>query len=180
MAVQRRAMTTRVTLKPMKRRHLQQVLAIEEHVYTSGWSRSIFLNELLYARDRIYLVATVGRMVVGYAGVWFTPDEGHVTTIAVHPDWQRHRIASRLLGRLLTLARDRERDAMTLEVRVSNSAAQAMYEKFGFAAEGTRPRYYADNQEDAVIMWVRGIGSDAYRQRLDSLAVTGTSIRGGA
>ena len=180
MAAQRQVMPARVTLRPMKRRHLHQVLAIEEQVYTSNWSRSIFLNELLYARDRVYLVATVGRTVVGYAGLLVAPDEGHVTTIAVHPEWHRLRIASRLLGRLLAIARERGCDAMTLEVRVSNAAAQAMYEKFGFAPEGIRPRYYADNQEDAVVMWVRNIGSDAYRRQLDSLAVEGTVIRGGA
>jgi ribosomal-protein-alanine N-acetyltransferase len=161
----------------MRRRHLNQVLAIEHQVYSSGWSRSIFLNELLFADRRRYSVAKVGRRVAGDVGVMFAPDEGHITTVAVHPDWQRRGIATRLMVHALEVTREAGLDAMTLEVRVSNRAAQSMYEQLGFSSVGVRPGYYVDNREDAMIMWVQGISSPEYQARLvallDALALGG-------
>jgi ribosomal-protein-alanine N-acetyltransferase len=161
-----------LTFAPMKRRHLNQVLAIESTVYTSGWSRQIFLNELLYASERSYIVAKVGRTIVGYVGIMFAPDEGHVTTIAVHQDWQRNKVATRLMLRAADETIDHGFDALTLEARVSNVAAHQLYEQFGFTSVGVRPGYYADNREDAVIMWVHNIQSAEYRDRLNAIAAS--------
>ena len=160
----------RARIRPMKRRHLNQVLAIEGQVYPSGWSRTVFVSELLYAAERSYVVAKIGRMVVGYVGLMYTIDEGHITNIAVHPDWQRHKIGSQLLLHALDLTIERGLDAITLEARVSNLGAQALYERFGFQSVGVRPGYYADNREDAVIMWAHGLQGDAYRDRLTDIA----------
>ena len=170
MAARPQSGPVRVRIRPMKRRHLNQVLAIENRAYPSGWSRTVFLSELLYAADRSYVVAKIGRMIVGYVGLMYTIDEGHITTIAVHPDWQRHKIGTQLLLHAVDLTVERGLDALTLEARVSNLAAQAMYEGFGFQSVGVRPGYYADNREDAVIMWAHGLQSDAYRDRLTDIA----------
>lgn len=170
MAAQPKPDASRLKFRPMKRRHLDQVLAIESQVYSSGWTRSIFLSELLYANDRHYLIAKVGRVIVGYVGVLFAPDEGHITTIAVHPDWQRNRIATRLMLEAFDETIERGKDAMTLEARVSNLGAHALYEQFGFQSVGVRPQYYADNREDALIMWVHEIQRPDYRARLAAIA----------
>jgi len=124
-----------VHVAPMRRRHLRAVLRIEAQVYPRPWSASLFLSELALRSTRAYYVARVGRDVVGYAGLMMTAGDGHVTTIAVHPRWHRHRIGTRLL---LALARDavaRGAGALTLEVRLSNKAAQHLYRRFGFRAE---------------------------------------------
>lgn len=172
MAARPEAGVAPVRLRPMKRRHLTQVLAIESEVYPSGWSRTVFLSELLYAAEREYLVAKVGRMVVGYVGVMFTIDEGHITTIAVHPDWQRRKIATQLLLRAVDLTIARDLDALTLEARVSNLGAHALYERFGFQSVGVRPGYYADNREDALVMWAHGLQGDTYRDRLADIVAS--------
>ena len=76
-----------VHLTPMRRRHVRSVLRIEEQVYPRPWSHTLFLSELALRSTRSYVVARVGRDLVGYAGLMLSMEDGHVTTIAVHPDW---------------------------------------------------------------------------------------------
>ena len=158
-----------VHLVPMRRRHLRSVLRIESQVYPRPWSLSLFLGELGLRGSRYYVVARVGGVVVGYAGLMLSLDEAHVTTIAVDPAWQRAGIGSRLLLNLTRAALARGARHMTLEVRVSNTPAQEMYRRFGFETEGVRKNYYAESKEDALIMWVHAIDSPPYRERLDSI-----------
>ncbi|MBV9660768.1 MAG: ribosomal protein S18-alanine N-acetyltransferase, partial [Acidimicrobiales bacterium] len=101
-----------------------------------------------------------------YAGLMISLDEGHVTTIAVDPAWQRHKIGSRLMLDLYRQAQARGARHMTLEVRVSNHPAQRMYRRFGFETEGVRKNYYAESQEDALVMWARDIDGPESATRL--------------
>jgi ribosomal-protein-alanine N-acetyltransferase len=158
-----------VQLVPMRRRHLRAVLKIEAQVYPRPWSLPLFMSELNLRNSRAYYVARVDGAVVGYAGLMITGDDAHVTTIAVDPLWHRHKIGTRLL---LTLAREAtERGArhLTLEVRVSNTGAQAMYRKFGFHPAGIRRNYYVETNEDALVMWAEDLDSDAYVDRLAAI-----------
>ena len=155
---------------PMRRRHLRSVLRIEAEVYPRPWSFGLYLGELALPEERrIYLVARSGGQVVGHAGLMFAADDGHVTTVAVDPRWQRHGIAARLLVVLFREARSRGATDLTLEVRACNEPAQALYRRFGFAEAGIRKGYYAETGEDAVIMWANDIASDAYRLLLDRI-----------
>src|SRR5688500_6490269 len=86
---------------PMRRRHLKGVLDIERQVYPRPWSPSLFLSEMSEPRNRVYLVARLGRDVVGYAGLMSYGDEAHVTTIAVDPEQHRRKIGTRLLLELV-------------------------------------------------------------------------------
>ena len=167
-----------VHLVAMRRRHLRSVLRIESQVYPRPWSLSLFLGELGLRSSRHYVVARVDGMVVGYAGLMFSLDEAHVTTIAVDPAWQRHGIGSRLLLNLTRAARERGVRHMTLEVRVSNVPAQQMYQRFGFETEGVRKNYYAESKEDALIMWVHGIDSEEYAARTAAIerSIAGETI----
>lgn len=158
-----------VHLVPMRRRHLRSVLRIESQVYPRPWSLSLFLGELGLRGSRYYIVARVDGVVVGYAGLMFSLDEAHVTTIAVDPAWQRHGIGARLLLNLTRASLERDCRHMTLEVRVSNQAAQQMYRRFGFDTEGVRKNYYAESKEDALIMWVHGIDSPDHAARLEAI-----------
>jgi [ribosomal protein S18]-alanine N-acetyltransferase len=106
--------------------------------------------------------------IIGFAGMWLAFDEAHLTTIGVDP---HHRGLG--LGELLLLcafdeAVERGANWLTLEVRVTNGAAQALYRKYGFAAHGTRKRYYSDNNEDALIMWSPALGEPRFRAEVES------------
>ena len=159
-----------VEIVPLRRKHLRAVMAIEQQVYTHPWTHSLFLSELALPASRVYLVARAGRSVVGYAGLMLAPDEAHVTTIAVDPEWQRRHVGTRLMAALTREAVERNYTAMTLEVRVSARGAQALYRRFGFVPEGARKNYYVGPPEDAVVMWVRGIDTPEHRALLDVLA----------
>ena len=158
-----------VEIVPLRKKHLRAVMAIEQQVYTHPWTHSLFLSELALPASRVYLVARVDRVVVGYAGLMMAPDEAHVTTIAVDPQWQRRHVATRLMVALTREAIDRNYGAMTLEVRLSARGAQALYRRFGFVPEGARRGYYVGPAEDAVVMWVRGIDTSAHAALLEAL-----------
>ena len=167
-----------VHISPMRRRHLRSVLRIEAQVYPTPWSHGLFVSELALRSTRAYVVARVGREVVGYAGMMMALSDGHVTTIAVDPDWQRQGVATRLLIALAREAIVRGATALTLEVRLSHHRAQRLYQRFGFTAVGVRKGYYADTGEDALIMWAHEVDGADYRALLDRLerAVPGTTV----
>jgi [ribosomal protein S18]-alanine N-acetyltransferase len=158
-----------VHVTPMRRRHVRSVLRIEQQVYPRPWSASLFHSELALRSTRAYYVARIGRDVVGYAGLMMTVDDGHVTTIAVDPQWHRHKIGTRLL---LILAREgiaRGATSLTLEVRMSNRGAQELYRQFGFAPVGVRKNYYQEVNEDALVMWAHEVDRPEYAELLDSI-----------
>lgn len=159
-----------IELAPMRRRHLRRVLEIEAAVYPRPWSFSLFLSELALRGSRAYVVARCDEEVVGYAGLMMALDDAHVTTIAVDPSWHRRHIATRLLLHLADVARERGAAHMTLEVRVGNTEAQNLYRAFGFRPAGIRKGYYAETNEDALVMWADDIGGEPYALRLAEIA----------
>lgn len=164
-----------VHIVPMRPRHLTSVVRIDNEVYPRPWSRSLYQGELAQPEPkRVYVVARVGRQVVGHAGLVFVLDQGHITTVAVDPQWQGRGIGTGLVLAIVREAVARDAAAITLEVRAGNVVAQRLYERFGFQAEGVRKGYYAEPNgapgEDAVIMWAHDVGSPAYRARLARIA----------
>ena len=158
-----------VQLVPMRRRHLRSVLRIESQVYPRPWSLSLFMSELALRSTRAYYVARVEGMVVGYAGLMITADDGHVTTIAVDPAWHRRKIATRLMLVLAGEAIRRGATGLTLEVRVGNNGAQALYRQFGFHPAGIRRNYYVETNEDALVMWAHEAQRAEYSELLDGI-----------
>jgi ribosomal-protein-alanine N-acetyltransferase len=155
-----------VVISPMRRRHVRAVLRIEEKVYPRPWTSALFLSELALRSSRAYFVARVGRQIVGYAGVMISFEDAHVTTVAVDPAWQRRGIATRLLIALVRESLVRGAQHLTLEVRMSNKGAQALYRRFGLAPVGVRRNYYPETNEDALVMWVHDIDSSEYARLL--------------
>jgi [ribosomal protein S18]-alanine N-acetyltransferase len=172
--LQRDESGSEVVVEPMRRRHLGQVLPIEQAAYTTSWSRSVFESELDQVRNgtRHYVVARHGRTVVGYAGIWIVPDtdgsQAHVTNVAVDPAHRRSGIATALLVQLARRAIAQGCVSWTLEVRASSTGAQELYRSFGFVPAGVRTRYY-ENSEDAIVMWCHDIHLPEYRARLEEL-----------
>ena len=147
-----------VRLRRLAYADLPAVLAIERRSFQTPWSLAMFVLELSKPSSICVAAATddglVGYLVCSrYADVW------HLMNIAVEPDRRREGIATQLMERLFDEAGADAR--YTLEVRTSNSVAISMYERFGFRAAGHRRRYYHDNGEDALIMWLERAGAAA-------------------
>jgi len=158
-----------IDIVPMKRRHLKAVVTIEQLIFPSPWSLSLYLSELTQPSSRAYFVARSDGDVIGYAGLMVAVGEGHVTTIGVSQQWQRRGIGRMMLLKLARTAIEHGAEDLTLEVRVSNTGAQAPYHEFGFAPAGIRKNYYAEVHEDAIIMWAHGIQTEAYAERLTTI-----------
>ena len=161
-----------VLVSPMELADVASVEAIELASFSAPWPPNAYRTELQTNRLAHYMVIRVGSRIVGYAGLWLMVDEAHVTTFAIHPDWRRRRLGERLLLALLDAAFDRRAAEATLEVRLSNLAARRLYEKFGFRPVGIRPRYYTDNNEDALIMTTDRLDGRAMTERLARLRAT--------
>jgi [ribosomal protein S18]-alanine N-acetyltransferase len=143
-----------IEIRRLSLHDLDAIEQIENAVYPTPWSRSMFAGELAkpsslslggFDPDSGRLIAYL--IVSRYVDAW------HIMNLAVHPGWRRAGVASRLLDELLDLTAEDRRRGYTLEVRVSNTSAIALYERFGFEASGVRRGYYTDNREDALIMW---------------------------
>jgi ribosomal-protein-alanine N-acetyltransferase len=156
-------------IRPMTAADVPAVQLIERSSFATPWPAHAYRQELEANRLAHYLVATLAGEIVGYGGIWLMVDEAHVTTFAVHPRYRRRRIGERLLLALLDLAVDRHAREATLEVRLSNLAARRLYEKYGFRPIGIRPRYYSDNQEDALIMTTEPLADAHMVARVGSL-----------
>lgn len=133
----------------------EEIAEIEELCFASPWSLDTIVHEIVENELALYVVGEVDGKVVGYVGIWLIVDEGHITNVAVHPDWRRKHIGEAIIKTLIDVTEKNGVMAHTLEVRASNIPAQELYRKFGFKAAGLRPGYYEDNGEDAIIMWRR-------------------------
>ena len=141
-----------IEIRGLQLRDLTAIEEIERRAYPTPWSRSMFAGELAKPSS-ICLGAFAETRLVGYLIVSRYVDAWHVMNVAVAPDQRRQGVASLLLEELFEATRDDDRRGYTLEVRVSNTGAIALYERLGFEARGVRRGYYTDNREDALIMW---------------------------
>jgi ribosomal-protein-alanine N-acetyltransferase len=153
----------KLSIEPMGLDDVPNVHRIERASFPVPWPDYAFRQEIETNRMAHYLVVRAGAETVAYGGMWLMVDEAHITTFAVMPDWRRRGVGGRLMVALMRLALDVNARVMTLEVRLSNQAARALYGRFGFRPVGIRPRYYSDNGEDALIMTTAPLGSDEMR-----------------
>ncbi|HOP53336.1 MAG TPA: ribosomal protein S18-alanine N-acetyltransferase [Bacillota bacterium] len=132
---------------------LEGIARVERESFTTPWTETSIGTELslnIFAR---YFVAELEGEIVGFGGMWVVVDEAHITNIAVLEKHRRQGIGRAILHTLLSTAKEERCRAATLEVRVGNIQARRLYESFGFAPVGIRPKYYSDTNEDALIMW---------------------------
>jgi ribosomal-protein-alanine N-acetyltransferase len=106
--------------------------------------------------------------LVAYAGLWLMVDEAHITTIATRPDVRGQNVGELMLTALIDMAIGLAARWVTLEVRVSNSLARSLYKKYSFRSTGIRPRYYSDNQEDALVMWSEDVNVESFQRLLQA------------
>ena len=158
-------------LQPAGLGHVHDMRRLDAQVYPNPWTAQLWRREVERSdTDACYVVASIGGRHVGHAGLLVQVGDGHIVTVAVDPAEQRQGIATRLMLVLTRRAVRLGLDALTLEVRLGNQPAQDLYRRFGFGPAGVRPRYYADDGEDALIMWAHGVAEPDFVHRLDALA----------
>ncbi len=153
---------------PMTAEHIEDVLQVEQACFTLPWTKEDFEREMKENKLAIYRIAVLNGKVVGYAGMWHVVTEGHITNIAVLEQYRRQGIAKALMEEIIHIAEQQEMIGITLEVRISNLAAQKLYTSYGFRPEGFRKKYYLDTKEDAVIMWKYFPNYENYEQETTS------------
>lgn len=172
-------MSTEIRYRKMVAADAVAVENVEKQCFKMPWSRQAFWEEAAKS-DAYYIVAEAkvesGWHLVAYIGIWLIFNEGHITNVAVEPEYRDHGIGTMLLQKIIEVAKTRGVEAITLEVRPSNVPALKLYDKYGFKSAGRRPHYYLDNGEDAEIMWLTfadlakgGITTAAIDKTLDQL-----------
>jgi [ribosomal protein S18]-alanine N-acetyltransferase len=141
-------------IEPLTVADVDDVLALEEAAFTNPWTRAMYLAELENPGvSYCFLARDASRQAVGFCSFWRVLDELHINNLAVLPDFRRRGIASALLAFVLQKGAEFGARRATLEVRRSNDAARALYERFGFAVAGVRSSYYTKPVDDALVLW---------------------------
>jgi len=168
------------SIRPMKDPDIPHVSEIDREAFPA---ESLFRPYSSYSQEihnslAHYIVACAKKKpsqansrdyILGFAGLWIMLTEAHIIAIAVRNDYRRIGIGEGLLISVIELATQLNANVVTLEVRASNKAAQALYTKYGFHVVGRRPRYYSDNWEDAVLMSTDSITSASFQVHLQGL-----------
>jgi ribosomal-protein-alanine N-acetyltransferase len=173
-------------IEPMTLADVDQVMEIERIAFPTPWSARAYRYEITHNEYGSMIVlrpatrpqGALGRFlrhfklapagpILGYAGFWLLVDEAHICTIAVHPHWRGRGLGELLLLSLLDRGQEQGARLATLEVRVSNQAAQDLYHKIGFHVVSVRHGYYSDNGEDAYIMTTAPFDTPDFQANLD-------------
>lgn len=145
--------TTAINFRLLTEADLPVIVDIETTAFYDAWNESMLRNELSNELTTYLVMESEGK-IIGYAGFWLVAGEAQVTRVAVLEELRGLGLGTRLTAALVNKAWELGAEAVTLEVRESNVAAQRAYLTCGFASEGIRPNYYEDNHENAVIMWL--------------------------
>lgn len=137
----------------MEQRHTAAVAKLEKDCFSEPWSNDSIREAAEHGTE--FFVAENAEHLLGYIGIKPVLDEGYITNVAVFPQYRKQGVATALIKRVFELAQEKKLAFVSLEVRLSNSAAIALYEKAGFKEEGRRKGFYRDPREDALIMTKR-------------------------
>ena len=140
-------------LRPAETRDVAQIAEIEKICFATPWTEDAIYKEIASNPLAHYIIGEIDGVVAGYVGFWQILDEGHITNVAVRPEFRNNHIGTALIAIMIEIGQQLGITRYTLEVRSSNEPAKALYRNFGFKEAGLRKGYYEDNGEDAVIMW---------------------------
>ena len=140
-------------IRQAEERDIAAIEGLEQVCFSDPWSYESLEHDILNNKLSFYIVAEVEGTVCGYVGIWNIVDEGHITNVAVSPEYRRKHIASNMLDVLIASCEEAGVERFTLEVRAGNEPAKALYAGKGFKEISVRKGYYQDNGEDAIIMW---------------------------
>jgi ribosomal-protein-alanine N-acetyltransferase len=174
-----------LAIRRMRPSDVAQIMPIESVSFgRQHWSDESFVNEMNNVIGRYYVLthqaAHNAETIIGYAGIWMVLDEAHLTTIAISPNYRGQSLGELLLVHTLDYLMGRIIHSYTLEVRSSNTGAQALYLKYGFEILGLRPKYYQDTKEDGLIMTIPNILDPVFRSQFNALREALVQKLGGA
>ena len=141
-----------IQYRRMQKEDLEEVAAIEQQIFSLPWSKQAF-EESLDNKNTLFIVAKSEEKIAGYCGIYISFEEGNISNVAVAPAFRRKGIAENMIKDLLKEAAKKGVTSVFLEVRKTNVAAIALYEKSGFREVGVRKDFYDKPKEDALIMW---------------------------
>lgn len=141
------------TIRRAHPKDIDAIVKLEMLCFACPWSRNAFFHDIVTNPLARYFVVEKEENVIAYGGIWLLPPEGHITNIAVHPDHRKKGVGKALLAYIIGKSEVEGMTCQTLEVRVNNYSAIALYHSFGFCEAGVRKNYYEDTNEDALIMW---------------------------
>ncbi|MHB1455527.1 MAG: ribosomal protein S18-alanine N-acetyltransferase [Armatimonadota bacterium] len=150
-------------ISPMIIDDVEYVAELDRICFPTPWSVSAYITET-HNPAGFYIVAREDERIVGFAGEWLVMDEAHITTIGVDPQYRRRKIGERMLICLLDEAISRGAKRVSLEVRRYNHTAQTLYKKYMFEEMAIRKRYYTNNNEDALVMWINDMQSPEFQE----------------
>lgn len=140
-----------IIFEKMTLNHVEQVYQIEELSFFTPWSKESIRSEVNNSLAS-YLVGLEDNRVIAYGGFWAVAPEGNINNIAVHPDFRGRGISRQLMRHLIDMAKEKGIKELFLEVRANNYIAQNLYKNLGFKMINIRKGYYADTDEDAIVM----------------------------
>ena len=140
----------KIKIQKMTKEHLNQIKDILQEQFDEFWNVNVLEQELENPLSE-YIVAIADEEVIGYAGIWIPTDEGHITNIVTKKDKRGNCVGTKMLEKIITLAKIKELKSVTLEVNEHNKIAIKLYKKYNFKEVGKRNRYY-NNIDDAIIM----------------------------
>ena len=143
----------------MQESDLDEVVAIETASFSLPWSRNLFLRDLKKNKYAYFFTARDKGELVAYAGFWLIFEEIDIVTVAVHPDHRKKGFGRLILETVLAEGKKLGAKLATLEVRANNIQARNLYERLGFIQIAVRKKYYSDNGEDAIVMWLNPISN---------------------
>lgn len=153
------------TIRKMYLSDLDRVSELDPIVFGEmHWTRNIFANELANPNAIYFVAASEEDQVLGYGGAWIVLDEMHIMTLGTDPDFRRNKIAESIIVKLIEYARENKIKSISLEVRLSNVAAQKLYERYSFQQQGIRKNYYESDGESALILWTPDIQSAEFQE----------------
>ncbi|BAY85611.1 ribosomal-protein-alanine acetyltransferase [Calothrix parasitica NIES-267] len=159
---------SKLKIQTLSHQHLAAILELDKACFNGLWSKEGYQRELDSPNSEIQGLFSQknGEKLLGMGCFWSILEEAHITILAIDSEYHRQGMGAALLYSLIKTARKRYLERATLEVRASNQAAISLYEKFGFKTAGKRRRYYQDNGEDALILWLGGIDKPEFQEIL--------------
>ncbi|MRH44879.1 ribosomal-protein-alanine N-acetyltransferase [Aquibacillus halophilus] len=144
-----------IIIRQMTVQDIDQVIEIEMSSFGVPWTKDVFYKELTENPYAIYFVIEKQGTILGYCGLWVVIDEASITNIAILPKYRGKKYGRALFQYVLNQSIALGAQTLSLEVRISNIVAQNMYRRFGLIPGGIRKNYYTDDNEDALVMWVK-------------------------
>lgn len=145
---------TEMQIRKMEEADIQAVMEVDQKSFSSPWNEEIFIHEVNENDYAHYFIVETKEKIIGYAGLWIVYEDAQITNIALLKEYRGFKIGEKLFGYVLQYAIQQGAERLSLEVRMSNVVAQNLYHKFGLVPGGIRKKYYTDDNEDALVMWV--------------------------